>query len=688
MRRAYACGKSVCYESGAMFYKERLIRGRLVSVLRSASGQPRYQGMRENPVEARACELVGHAPVEAFELEIGGQSLHGHWEWIDFEVQQESDALHAVLTLENHVCPVRVRIHTRLRAFSFIERSLEIENLSEEALPISRISPFSGMLSQILDPEEHERDIPYELICQPDVEQLYEGFIRVLPITNERITFSSKQGRSGHGLPWFSIRASATGEVFVGYLEWSYNWRMDFEFRNHALCFAMGPEAHAPLYVLEGRSSVKSPVVHLGHLFGNTDTWVGESLDYVRALSRPVDEKNLLIGCARVVDGDMDWLRAEVDLAAEMDMEYFMIDAGWYCDGSKEWFDATGDWAIRFDGGTLERAKRYIEDRGMHFVLWMEPESAGKLSQLHQEHPKWRQCMDGIRDGRVLDLSKPEVANYVQENIARTYEEIGATGFKIDYNSSAPEGGENERCGYMENSQWRYTQTLYDIYDDIARHNPEIILEGCAAGGGRNDLGMFRRNHTVALSDYALFPRSIVAVNNVSMALPPERLRFYYGHMPSYHALGSLETQLRLLMFTNPLFVGFGRDENWLNPTEKATLKKYIHLYKEFCRPVAIGCRVYHHTPLLPIEGNAPFCALEYARPDRSRGYAGVFRLIPGTQTYLLRLHTDLGTAYRITRMSDDSVCIVDGWKLAHEGLSVPLEGALDSEMFLYERVR
>lgn len=89
---------------------------------------------------------------------------------------------------------MRVRIHTRLRASSFIERSLEIENLSEEALPISHLSPFSEMLSQILDPEEHERDIPYELIYQPDVEQLYEGFIRVLPIANERITFPPSKG--------------------------------------------------------------------------------------------------------------------------------------------------------------------------------------------------------------------------------------------------------------------------------------------------------------------------------------------------------------------------------------------------------------------------------------------------------------------------------------------------------------
>lgn len=687
MQRAYTCGKSVCYESGTTFYEETLAHGRLVSSVRSASGQPRYQGMTENPVKLRALELLGRVPIESFELEMCGQSLHGHWRWKQFESFEEEGATHAVLSLENELRPVCLRVHTRLSNSPFMERWLEIENLSDEPMPISRISPFSGLLSQILDPQEHGKDVQFQLTCQRDVEQLYEGLIETLPIKPGRTTLVARQGRSGHGLPWFSIRSTATGEVFVGYLEWSYNWRMDFELRQNALCFAMGPEARAPLYVLEPRASVKSPVAHLGHMFGRTDEWVCASLNYVRAISRQVDENNLLVGCARVVDGDMAWLKTEVDLAAEMGMEYFMIDAGWYCEGSKEWFDATGDWEIRFDGGSLEQARKYIESKGMRFALWMEPESAGKLSKLHAECPNWRQQMDGVADPRVLDLSKPEVAAYTYENIARVYGELGAAGFKIDYNSSAPEGGENMRCGYMENSQWRYTQALYDIYDNIARLRPDVVLEGCAAGGGRNDLGMFRRNHTVALSDYSLFPRSIVAVNNVSMALPPERLRFYYGHLPAYHSLGSLETQLRLLMFTNPLFVGFGRDENWLNPAEKAILKKYIQLYKNFCRKVSIGCNVFHHTPSLPIDGNAEFCALEYACQDRSRGYAGVFRLKTDAQTYTLRLHTDPGAHYKITWMSDGASCIADGFALSRQGLKIELEGALSSEMVLYERV-
>ena len=508
MRRAYACEKSVCYECGAIFYKESLVRGRLVGVLRSACGQPRYQGMGENPVEVRALELLGKAPVEAFELEMCGQSMHGYWEWENFDSFEENDALHAVLTLKNALLPVRLRVHTLLREHAFMERSLEIENLSERAMPISKISPYSGLLSQILDPEEHVRDVQYELTCQPDADQLYEGSVQVAPVPVGRMEIVSRHGRSGHGIPWFSVRAGASGEVFVGYLEWSCNWRIDFEHREHALCFAMGPEARAPLYVLEPHSTVHSPVVHLGHFFGKADDWICASLDYVRALSRSVCEENLLVGCARVVDGDMNWLRAEVDLAAEMGMEYFMIDAGWYCDGSQEWFDATGDWQVQFDGGTLDRAKSYIEEKGMKFVLWMEPESAGKLSRLYREHPEWRLCMDGIPDARVLDLAKPEVAKYAWENIERTFGELGASGFKIDYNSYAPENGENERCGYMENAQWRYTQALYAIYDEIAKRHPDVILENCAAGGGRNDLGMFRRNHTAALSDYALFPRS------------------------------------------------------------------------------------------------------------------------------------------------------------------------------------
>ena len=173
--------------------------------------------------------------------------------------------------------------------------------------------------------------------------------------------------------------------------------------------------------------------------------------------------------------------------------------------------------------------------------------------------------------------------------------------------------------GYLENGQYRYVQALYRIFDDIARNHPDLLLENCAAGGGRLDLGMLRRTHFSAVTDFSMLPRSILAINNLSLVIPPERLRFYYGHMPAYHSYGSLDTQLRLLMFTNPLFVGFGRTMDWMPDEEKAVFRRYTELYKAFVRPILVDCRMFHPQGMLAMDGDDPLCQMECATRTEQR---------------------------------------------------------------------
>jgi len=320
----------------------------------------------------------------------------------------------------------------------------------------------------------------------------------------------------------------------------------------------------------------------------------------------------------------------------------------------------------------------------------MEPESMGSASELQKHHPDWAVQRDGSPadpEGRVLDLSRPEVAEFVENSIKSLFDEHKADFFKIDYNTAVREHGENIRGGTREGAAWRYVDALYAIFDRIAANYPDIFLENCAGGGGRLDLGLFRRCHVSCLSDYTVFPRGIKMLNNMSMALPPERLRVYYRHLPSYHMYGPLETQLNLLMFCNPLFVGFGRDENWLNPDEGAIVRRYIDLYKDFIRPVLVGCDSYHHTPALSFENTEPWCVMEHASPGGRAGYAGVFKFLDGCDTYTLRFRgVSRSATYKLTYMSVGETVTVQGAALS-AGLPMTLDGALSSELVLYEEV-
>ena len=78
---------------------------------------------------------------------------------------------------------------------------------------------------------------------------------------------------------------------------------------------------------------------------------------------------------------------------------------------------------------------------------------------------------------------------------------------------------------------------------------------------------------------------------------------------------------------------------------------------------------------------------MEYAAPDRSRGYAGVFRLGQGAAEYRLRLRgVDAGADYEVTLDNAAQVFRISGRELALTGLPIPLDSALTSELVLYER--
>ena len=690
-----ADGSDFRYADGCQVYCEALHKGRLVPYLRSLIGRPRYQGDEDPMGVGRVAPLVSRIPMESFELEIDGQSLISHWKFVEAGSEDAGGVLSAVVTLRHEIRPVQVRVHTRLCGTGFIERWLEVINLGDAPMALSHIAPLSGLLFLADDLSQHGADPQFELMEYPDMPQGYEGGMTRRALGPGTYSSRATNGRSGWGMPSFILKEGASGEAFVGMLEWSANWRMDFFVRampgedRTCVCFSMAPDAPAPIRVIAPGETISSPIAHLGHMRASEVTHKAHR--HIRSVSVPLTEKNALIGGARVVDGGLDWLRLEAAMAADMGMEYFLVDAGWYGDWRAGWYDSTGDWNPTRLGESLMEARAIIQDLGMKFGLWMEPESMGKASALRRQHPDWSLKRDGetVAQGRVLDMARDEVAAFVSGEVNRMLGEQKPDFFKIDYNTQdIHQGSENVVGGYLENGQYRYVQALYRIFDDIARRHPDLLMENCAAGGGRLDLGMLRRTHFSAVTDFSMLPRSILAVNNLSLVIPPERLRFYYGHMPAYHAYGSLDTQLRLLMFTNPLFVGFGRTADWMPDEEKAVFRRYIELYKEFIRPILVDCKMFHPQGMLAMDGYDPICQMECAARDGTKGFAAVFSLKPGDRDCRLRLAGVVpGRTYRVELMQAGGSFLASGEALAREGVAVRLAGALDSEMVLYVEV-
>ena len=358
--------------------------------------------------------------MESFELEIDGQSLHSHWQFVGAGSEETGKVSCAVVTLRHEIRPVQVRVHTRLRGTGFIERWLEVVNLGDAPMALSRIAPLSGLLFLVDDLKQHGAKPQFELMEYPDMPQGYEGWMTRRALGPGTYVSRSANGRSGWGMPSFILKEGAGGEAFVGMLEWSANWRMDFFVRampgedKTCVCFSMAPDAPAPIRVIAPGETISSPVRRTWATCAQAKPRTRRNR-HIRSVSVPLTEKNALIGGARVVDGGLDWLKLEAGMAAAMGMEYFLVDAGWYGDWRAGWYDSTGDWNPSRLGESLMQARAIIQDLGMKFGLWMEPESMGKASALCGQHPDWSLRRDGetIAQGRVLDMARDEIAAFV-----------------------------------------------------------------------------------------------------------------------------------------------------------------------------------------------------------------------------------------------------------------------------------
>ena len=367
----------------------------------------------------------------------------------------------------------------------------------------------------------------------------------------------------------------------------------------------------------------------------------------------------------------------------------FFIDASWYAPPGASWWSTVGDWQVdrqRFPDG-LEPFRRKVHERGMLWGLWLDAERLGGDSQVARQHPEWISvAYDGERRlGDLLDLTNPEAARWLEERLAQVFAENQLDFFRLDHNvASVP--ARVLRHGYVENSYWRYYEAQYALYERLRRRFPDVIFENCAGGGGRTDLGQVCRFSHTWVTDWQIAPRSFAITNGMTMALPPEYVDRLVGGQSGY-TTAELDFQLRLLLFVRPT-LGFLKplDMAW-NPLLLGRVRHAIELYKTFVRPFMSTGLVYHHTPCVPTPEPRGWGVLELAAADRERAICGLFQLAaPQEPEYVLRMRgLDRGRRYRVTFDSSGQTCHLDGARLMHEGLRVRLEGALTSELLLFE---
>jgi len=693
----------VRFTSGLMVCEEELSAGRWMNRDWNSGGQIKPDIQMEGQGERR-----GGLPVDSFQLSIEGQDLAGTWQWVKAEQKPVANPEGVLVSVElrSSARPITVRLQTLLSGGPVMVRWLEIVNTGTKATAITHVSPWSGILWETADVNERVRagvEAPFEVATAKYEEWAHEGAWAFDPVSNGTVALNGTRGKSGWGHPTFFARNRASGEWFVASLGWSGNWAMhvtgtnDDAHNRARLFFDLGPSAADPvLRTIAPGESVRSPETHLLLMHSDLDHVIQALHEHVRhdILLPPIPGREYQVESNHrgyIVDHESEaGMKREIDIAASIGAEEFLVDAGWFGPEPNNWGNNVGDWyAGAWLPNDLTPVREYARSKGMLFGLWMEIEGMGAASKLKQQHPEWIETRNGqpVAGGRQLDLSNPDAAAWIESEIVRIIQKYDLDMFRIDYNHSVEEGGNRLRDGFIENTQWRHVEALYGIFDRVHARFPMVILQNCAGGGGRLDYGIMRRFHNSEVSDWSRGPRALKIFNGMTWLFPPEILLRTFGtETGDIEADGDIDLQLRQAMLARPIFRGISPALEELNPLLGQRIRNSVAEFKQTIRPIMVNSRVFHHTPLLPLMEPSPWVVLEYAAQDSHRAVAGLFRTSQsGDPVYkFFPRGLDLSRSYEVKFGNSGQTIEVSGESLLQEGIPVRLDADLTSEMLIF----
>lgn len=207
-------------------------------------------------------------------------------------------------------------------------------------------------------------------------------------------------------------------------------------------------------------------------------------------------------------DIDSDKLAAFARRAREMGVELLVMDDGWFGKRNDD-HSSLGDWYVneeKFPGGLAPLVKR-VNDAGLSFGIWFEPEMISPDSDLFRAHPDYALGVPGrdrspARHQYVLDMSRKDVRDAVFEQMKAILSSAPIAYVKWDFNRNLTEAGSVLLSAEQgEEIFHRFILGTYELMDRLLTAFPHLLLENCSGGGGRFDPGMLYYSPQIWASD-------------------------------------------------------------------------------------------------------------------------------------------------------------------------------------------
>ena len=291
-------------------------------------------------------------------------------------------------------------------------------------------------------------------------------------------------------------------------------------------------------------------------------------------------------------------------------IELFVMDDGWFGERNDD-SSSLGDWDVntkKIPGGLRSLADK-VKALGMEFGIWVEPEMVSVNSNLYKEHPEWvldipgRDHSEG-RNQRILDLTNPDVCEYIVEKMSEVFSSADISYVKWDMNRSFSDVYSkylpSDRQGEVFH---RYICGLYGIMKKLTEKFPHILFEGCASGGNRFDAGILCYFPQIwASDDTDPYCRSVIQTG-YSYGYPQSVYSAHVSASPNHQTLRETSLETR---FNAAAFGVFGYELNLCDAKKEdlAAIKAQIELYKKWRNVFQFG-RFYRGRTVaaLPVNG-------------------------------------------------------------------------------------
>ena len=360
--------------------------------------------------------------------------------------------------------------------------------------------------------------------------------------------------------------------------------------------------------------------------------------------------------------------------ASALGIELFVMDDGWFGKRNDD-NSGLGDWFVNEEKlpGGLEALVPRINELGMSFGIWVEPEMVNEDSQLYREHPDWILYVPGRAPARgrgqlVLDFSREDVRDHIYRQLQAVLSAAPIAYIKWDMNRSLTDVWSAALPAQRQGEVYhRFVLGVYDLLERLRQDYPDVLIEGCCGGGGRFDGGMLYYTPQIWCSDDSDAIDRLRIQYGTSFCYPPSTMGAHVSAVPNAQNGRVTPLQTRGITAMSGAF-GYEMDLSKCTVEEKELIRQQVERYKAHYDLIHRGDYYRLSSPM----EHKRFTAWEHVSQDRREALVSLVAggTCPAPPFCTLRLKgLDPALQYRV----DGCDTLYSGTSLMQAGYPLPL---------------